>query len=199
MSVINLSPRRGNVSFKLVGDEGVQIGTTQVLPIEPLGKIHIDDPDFFLNSGDELRQGYVVVSSDGVRLTGSVVFGNPTATFSAALPLVSRLRGNMVFGQVASNETFFTGLAIFNPDEGSARAVLQVFDNTGKAVASKIETIPAKGRKNQLLTEYFPELAGRNLSSGYIKITSVRGLAAFAIFGANNLSVLSAVPAQVVP
>jgi hypothetical protein len=197
ISVINLSPRPGNVSFTLVGDDGVPIGTKRVLPIGPLGKIHIDDPDFFLNSGDELSQGYVTVSSDGVRLTGSVVFGNPEATFSAALPLVSRLRGDMIFGQVASNETFFTGLAIFNPEEGNTRAVLQVFDSSGEVLASKIETIPAKGRRNLLLTEFFPELAGRNISSGYIRITSIKGLAAFAIFGANNLSVLSAVPAQV--
>jgi hypothetical protein len=200
LSIVNVSDRAGNVSLRFVGDDGVQMGSTRILPIAPRGKIRIDDPDFFVDSGDTLRQGYVVVSSDGPKLTGAVVFGNPGSNpFSAALPLVSGLQSRMVFGQVASNETFFTGLSIFNPEDDAARTVIQVFDHNGNVIASKIETIPAKGRRTQLLTQYFPELVGRSISSGYITVSSIRNLAAFALFGANNLSVLSAVPAQVVP
>jgi hypothetical protein len=49
------------------------------------------------------------------------------------------------------------------------------------------------------LTELFPSLAGANRSSGYIRITVDKPVAGFALFGTHDLSVLSAVPPQVVP
>jgi len=54
-------------------------------------------------------------------------------------------------------------------------------------------------RKSQLLTQYFPQLVGQNISSGYIKVTSDRNVASFALFGTANLSVLAAVPPQAIP
>ena len=80
-----------------------------------------------------------------------------------------------------------------------ARAVIEVYDSDGNPVIAKIEDIPARGRRSQLLTEYFPSLAGVNLGSGYIKITVNRNAAGFALFGTNDLSVLSAVEPQPVP
>lgn len=201
LSVVNLSPRAGSVSFKFVGDDGVQIGSTRTQPIAAGGKISVDDPNFFLDAGSVLRQGYVVITSDGVKLAGDVLFGNPGSTpFAAALPLVSTAQSEMVFGQVASNDTFYTGVAVFNPNQTAAAASLRVFDSEGKLIAARGITIPALGRVSQLLTEYFPELKGRNIGSGYITVSSsLSNLVGFALFGANNLSVLSAVPAQIVP
>ncbi len=46
---------------------------------------------------------------------------------------------------------------------------------------------------------YFPDLIGQDISSGYVRLTADKGVASFALFGPNNLSVLSAVPPQVVP
>jgi hypothetical protein len=133
-------------------------------------------------------------------LAGSVFFDHPSHTaYSAALPLVSSPQERLVFGQVASNGTFFTGLSLINPNDSEARTIIQVFDRNGNQVAAKIEDIPARGRKSQLLTEYFPALAGADLSSGYITVDSNFKLGGFALFGTNNLSVLSAIPAQTVP
>jgi hypothetical protein len=63
--------------------------------------------------------------------------------------------------------------------------------------ASTVQTIPARRRQSGLLTEYFLDLTGENIGSGYIKVTSDQGLASFALFG--SLEALSAVPARIVP
>jgi hypothetical protein len=201
ISIVNLSPRPGKATLTFIGDDGLQIGTPRVLEMAPGSKIRIDDPNFFLTAGENLRQGYVQIVTDGIKLVGDVVFGNPgTPPFSTSLALVATPRSDMVFSQVASNETFFTGLAIVNPNEEAATATLTVHDSAGAAVASSVVNIPARGRLSKLATQYFPELQGKNVGSGYISLYSVRSnLVAFALFGANNLSVLSAVPAQVVP
>jgi len=200
LSLINLSATSGTVSLRFLTDQGEPIGATRITPIEPAGKLHITDQDYFIPTGDELLQGYLEILSD-VRLTGSVVFkelgGNG---FAAALPLVSTLRGQMVFSQVASDELFYTGLSLLNPGDSAAGALIQVFDQRGKVVSSKVETVPARGRRAGLLTEFFPELNGMVIRSGYILVYSpVRGLAGFALFGTNGNSVLSAIPAQILP
>jgi hypothetical protein len=105
----------------------------------------------------------------------------------------------MALGQIASNSIYFTGISILNPNDAVARAVIEVYDSDGNPVIAKIEDIPARGRRSQLLTEYFPSLAGVNLGSGYIKITVNRNAVGFALFGTNDLSVLSAVEPQPVP
>jgi len=200
ISVVSLSPNSGSVEFRLIGNDGTQIGQTQVLPISAKGKIHVTDQAFFVSPDNMLKQGYVEITSAGIPLAGSVVFDNPSHTaYSTALPLVSSPQERLVFGQVASNGTFFTGLSLINPNDSEARTIIQVFDRNGNQVAAKIEDIPARGRKSQLLTEYFPALAGVDLSSGYITVDSNYNLGGFALFGTNNLSVLSAIPAQTVP
>ena len=199
LSVINLDSTAGSVSLRFVSDEGTQMGTVRVVPIAPRGKIRITDQRFFIDAGDRLRQGYLEISSS-VRLAGSVVFGDPgRSTFSSALPLASSLQSRLALGQVASNDTYFTGIAILNPNDAAARAIIEVYDSDGNPVTSKIEEIPARGRRSQLLTEYFPGLAGVNLGSGYIKITVNRNVATFALFGTHDLSVLSAIEPVPVP
>lgn len=129
-----------------------------------------------------------------------MVFGDPArSTFATALPLVSTLSDSAVFSQVASNDIYFTGLAILNPAGAAASVTIDVYDSAGALIASRQESIPAKQRKSQLLTQYFPELAGQNRGSGYIKFTADRPVASFALFGTHNLSVLSAIPPQAVP
>jgi len=49
------------------------------------------------------------------------------------------------------------------------------------------------------LSQYFPDLEGQDIASGYIRVTADKGVASFALFGTRTLSVLSAIPPQVVP
>ena len=199
LSVLNLDSTAGVVTFEFIGDDGTPIAAPKQVNISGRGKIHISDQTFFLNAGGTLRQGYVKITSSGPRLAGSVVFGDQARNvFSSALPLISQLNTSMVFSQLATNSTYFTGLAILNPG-AAVDVTVEVYDANGALIVSRVETIPAGRRKSQLLTEYFPTLVGQNHSSGYFKVISSSGVATFALFGTQNLSVLSAVPPQIVP
>ena len=113
------------------------------------GKVHITDQGFFVGAGSEVRQGYVEVASDGVRLAGSVVFGDPQRSrFSSALPLVRELGRDLMFGQLASNDVYFTGLAILNPNDGVVNAEVSVYDAEGQVLASKTERVEGKRRRS---------------------------------------------------
>jgi hypothetical protein len=204
LSVVNLGSTSANVTFRFIGDDGVQIGATKVVSIPGKGKASITDPNFFLNTGDQLVSGYVEIRSDGAKLAGSVVFGDPQKSrFMSALPLASGLRSTVVLGHIASGKIeggeYFTGIAMLNPLDTDTSALIEVYKRDGTFVTSKKETIGAGKRKSLLLTEYFPELAGQAIGSGYIKITATGGLASFALFGTSNLTALSAVPALQVP
>jgi glucose/arabinose dehydrogenase len=197
ISVVNLDPDPASLVLRLLGDDGTQTGNTRQIAISGYGKAYIDDPLFFSDFGVEPVQGCLQVTSNGARLTGSISFSDPAqVTFSSALPLVSSFKRNIVFSQVASNSTYFTGIAIFNPGNTDAGARIEVFDKTGDLLASHETTIRARGRSSKLLTEYFPNLAGEDLHSGYIRISSDVGIAAYAVYGTTNLTALSAIPAQ---
>ncbi len=199
ISVVNLGTTGGNVSLSLYGDNGSQIGLTRTLPIAPGGKIHVAGTSFFDEALDSTTpiQGYVVLSGPGLQLSGNVVFGDAlSGTFISALPLVSTLQQSLVFSQVASSETYFTGLAIVNPNLVDATARIDLYASDGTLQNSFSQTVRAGRRVSRLLTDYFPALVGQTRLSGYIKVTVDQGVACFGVLGTNNLSVLSAIPAQ---
>ena len=197
LSVVNLEDRPGVVTLRLIGDHGGQLGNTVVRTLAARGKLRIEDQNIFVAAGSALTQGYVKVESDGIRLAGSVVFGDPARSrFASALPLVGRMKTDMVFSQLVSNATYFTGLAILNPNPADVTVQIEAFDQWGNAIGSKEQVIGHRHRVSMLLTQHFPQLAGLHCAAGYIRVRSSAGVASFALFGTNSLSALSAVPAQ---
>ncbi len=201
LSVVNLEGRQGTVTLTYISDDGRQIGTEQTVPIAPYGKIYIDNPVFFQPLYTSvLLQGYVEIVSSGVKLAGSVIFGDPgRRQFSSALPLIGQLQTAAVFSQVASNDVYYTGLAMLNPGTSDATVNIDLFDGNGSLASSAIRSLPAGQREAKLLTEIFPALQDQSRTSGYFLVTSSAPLASFAIIGTNTSSVLGAVPPQEVP
>jgi Leucine-rich repeat (LRR) protein len=194
ISVVNVDGASGTVTFRLINDEGMQIGEAKAVAIRGYGKVQVTDQDFFIG-GD--KSGYVEVRSDGPRLTGAIVFGDPEReTMATSLPLTTELMTTMVFGHVVSNETWWTGITLINPGVADAFVTVELYDRMGTLVRSKQERIAAGCRRIGLLSQYFEGLGDQQ---GYMKVTSDQGLAGFAIFGTNELSVISAIPPQVVP
>ncbi len=197
LTLVNLSERNGTVTFRLIGEDGMQIGSTRALEIAARGKIHVSDQRFFLDAGSDVRQGYVEVTSDGIKLTGSTVFGDPGLDrFSSALPLVSALETDVLFSQLASDDIYFTGLAILNPGSSTVSAAIDVFDSSGRQLATRTESIGPRRRHSGVLTQWFPNLQGMKLAQGYVRVRTDSGAASFALFGTQSLTALSAVPAQ---
>lgn len=198
LSILNLDSRTGMVSLRLIGEDGVQIGAERAAAIPGGGKLYIGDLNYFLTlAPGQIAAGYVEIVSDGVRLAGNTVFADAAGhTFLSALPLVSRLRDATLFSHIASNDLYFTGLAIANPGAEDADVTIQVYNAGGALLDSRTERIPSGQRRSRLLTEYFPSLAGKDQSSGYIKLLSNIPIASFALIGTADLGVLSAIPAQ---
>jgi hypothetical protein len=195
LSVINMDSRGGNISLRLIGEDGFQIGVSRAAYLRPKGKLYIDDREYFGTSDPSI--GYVEISSDGLKLAGSVVFSDvQRRTFSSGLPLVSELRTSVVFSHVASDDVYFTGIAVVNPNSTAATGKLEVYAADGGLVDSISEIIPAGHRRSKLLTEFLTSMAGKNQTSGYIRLTSDIPVAAFCLFGTHRLSVLSAIPGQ---
>lgn len=200
LSVLNLDSREGTVQFRFVSEEGYQIGATQYLSIPANGKAYIDDQSFFLeHNAESMVTGYVEILSDGIRLAGSTAFGDINGeTFSAALALVSSLQKSVIFSHVASDDLYFTGIAILNPNTSQATATLELYAADGTLIETVSEFIPAGQRKARLLFQYFSHLARNDQISGYVRLISDKPVASFSLFGTHNLSILSAIPPQAV-
>jgi hypothetical protein len=200
VSLVNLETVPGDISVSFIGEDGIQIGATRVVHVEPLGKVRIDDPTFFepfMPVG--IRQGYLSITSGNARLTGSVVFGDAARqTHSTALPLVKFLSQNIVFSHIASDDKYYTGVAVVNPNWIDAHVTIECFSGDGKTMGTSTITIPANQRLSAVLTEIFPSLVGSPLYSGYFKISSDVGVASFSVFGTHDLQLLSAIPPQIV-
>jgi hypothetical protein len=198
LSVINLDPGPGTVRFRFIADDGAQIGSTRELPIAGRGKILISAQDFFLDAGAIMRQGSVEVAGSGVRLSGSVIFGSTApGKLLASLPLAPARQARMTFAQIASDDQYYTGLAILNPGSTKTSVCIVVYDRDGNLLAGKVEEIPAGGRISRMLTDYFPAFAGQSLVGGYLDVDVAGPVTAFAVFGTKNLTALAAVPSQV--
>ena len=203
ISVVNLDNKPGTVTFRFIHDDASQTGATKIVPIDPYGKIYVDDPAFFQSfivaPGGALRQGYVEIIGNDVRLAGSVVLGDPDRTaFASALPLVSVLDRSFIFSHLASNEQYFTGVALLNPGLFDAAVDVEIYKADGTLDRTTKVLVPRLRRISRMLTDLFPELEGQERLSGYIKLTSTQPLATFALFGTRNLSALSAIPPQTV-
>ena len=200
LSVINLDSITGMVTLRFIGGDGVQMGATRAVGIPANGKLYIDDPGFFLTLDPGVTMtGYVEMVSDGIRIEGSTVFGDINRqSFCSALALISDLQTSVLFGHVASNDQYFTGIAILNPNTTDANVNIELYAADGTLIETQPELIPAGQREARVLTEYFTSLEGKDQTSGYVRLTSDIPIASFSLFGTNSLSMLSAIPPQVI-
>jgi hypothetical protein len=127
---------------------------------------------------------------------GSTLIGDGASDFlSAALPLVSKLQTSFTVSHVASNDYFFTGITLLNPNDVPADADAYLFAADGSVIASAPVVLPARGRVTKLVRELFPAAAGMDLTTGYIRVMTSQPVAAYSIIGTTNLSAVAVIPA----
>jgi len=200
LSIINLDSVSGMVLLRLFGEDGAQIGTTRAITIAANGKLYIDDPAFFLTTNlDNVTAGFVEITSDSIRVAGSTAFGDINRQESySTLALISHLQKSVLFSHVASNDMYYHGIAIVNPNETSIVVAFELYAEDGTLLQRNDEMIGAKQRQCRVLTQYFSSLEGKNQTSGYVRLTSNMPIASFSLFGTKDFSVLSAIPPQVI-
>jgi hypothetical protein len=99
------------------------------------------------------------------------------------------------YPQVADDpQTWFTGLAVVNPNPDPVRVTVEVFDSFGARVgiSQGLDPIPAGGRISRLLSQMVPSLPA--MGSGYFKVHAEQAVYSFAVFGPRSLSSLAAIP-----
>jgi hypothetical protein len=204
LSVINLDSKPGAVTLRLVADDGKVIGEPKVVPIEATGKISITEGTFFNSSRSDsysgLVQGYVEINGGGLRLSGSISIGDAQRKqFCTVLPLISDLSRDLLFTHMISDQTYFTGLAFMNPSDAETTVKISLYTSDGVVDQGASMVVGPHQRKSGVLTEFFPDLVRQERRSGYMRVFSDRGIAGFALFGTNDLSNLTSIPAQSVP
>jgi hypothetical protein len=162
-----------------------------------VGKLSGKSDDRTGNSASLSIEGYVKIESDGIRLIGSTTYqGRESRPFVAALPLVSDLQENIVFSHVASDDVYFTEIAIANPGNSGAAVNLELHNSEGAVMDSVTVSIPARQQQCYALTDYFSSIQGVNQTGGYVILSSNVPVAAISFFGTHSQSVLSAIPGQ---
>ncbi len=195
LSIANLDGEDGKVTLWMFADDGRQVGPTRVMGIAGNGKVFIDDPAFFGNYGSETVTGYVVIKSNGPRLVGNVLFGDENGS-ATALPLVAFMPDSMLFNHLVWNETYSMSLSLLNPNTTTATATIDLYNEYGTREHSVSVAIPARQRIVNDLTAFFPELEGQNRTTGYIRVTTDKGIAGFATIATRDMRSISALPAQ---
>jgi hypothetical protein len=192
LSIINQDPIPGIITIDLIDEFGVK-GAEVRMVLDSKGKVRIDDTTIF---GLSSFRGYLQITSNGIRLAGSAVFGAGDA--ATALPLVSRLQDSVLFSHIASDDVYYTGIAILNPGATDAAATLVLYNENGGIDATVKESVPARQRISKLLTDFFPSLAGQNRRAGYVRLIIDHSVASYAVYGTKNLSILCAIPGQII-
>ncbi len=194
LSVVNLDNVSGEVSFEFTDRSGNS--TTRVRPIAPRGKIFIAEQDFFVSPGRDLTEGHVRITGSGMNLAGCVAFGDSQRQVSAtALPLVSQLQTDMVFSHLVSNGSYYTGVAVLNPNSMEASVTVEVRDNLGGLLTAYPVTVAA-GRSASFVLSTLPGLNNLDLGAGYVRIRSSQPIAGYALFATHDNSAVSAIPSQ---
>jgi len=142
-------------------------------------------------------EGYVEIISDGIRLVGSASYLGPKKLkFITTQPLVSDLYRDVVLSHVASNDLYFTNLAIVNPSSNGASVTLDLYNSEGVLIDSAIVSLPPSHQLFNSLAEYFSALQGTSQTGGYVILSSDVPIAVSSFFGTNNQSALSTLPTQ---
>jgi hypothetical protein len=195
LSVVNLDGLPGQLKVTFMRDNGTPAAQSRVLSVPAHGLVAIDGKIFITEAGLSPFHGYAVIEGYGLSLAGSVRIGDANGNdFSTQLPLANAPESSVVFSQIASGSVFYTGLTILNPGLLDASVTLELYSQAGKLEASRTDVLPARQRRSKLLTEYFPELAGKERNGGYLRLKADPGVASFALIGTQSRSVLSALP-----
>lgn len=198
LSIVNLDGSAGTVALRLFGENAQQVGETRSVAIAPHGKIQISDPEFFGADAKNAApgHGWVEISSQEVRLAGSVVAGDPGRKAAGALPIGPERSDSVLLANMSSDARFSNGIVIINPGGAEAHATIELYGADGRQAAAATETIPAGVQRSRSLKEWFPALVKSDLTSGYVIIRTDHPLVVFSPLADAAGSPISAIPAQ---
>ena len=99
-------------------------------------------------------------------------------------------------GKTDGTKSFFTGIAIYNPNRVDVRITIEVFSTDGTRTGTAIVPLAAGGRFARTLPELVPAVTSQ--FGGYVRVSSTGPVSAFELFGDSVLDYLAAVASQLI-
>lgn len=191
ISLINTSEFERNVTLEARPRDGEPAPTPVDIVLAPGELFQADAAEVF--SDAESFSGSLAVRADGIGVVGDVFLGRPgDVRFAAALPMQTQPFTAAVFGQVANIGDFFTGLALFNPNDSATEVTIEVFTLLGDLNGSATVQLAAGSGISQTLAELVP--ASEEQTGGFIVLRSQNPIVGQEIFGTFDQRLQSAVP-----
>ena len=143
---------------------------------------------------EEFLEGWILVESLSPALNGYVSYGVPENGSEAAVAALPAPLTEALIPHIATDLSFFTGVAALNPAAVAASYRIVALTPAGDILGSFDGILGPGERVSKLIQEYVPAAAGQ--AGGIIWIRSNSPLYVTALFGRNSLKVLSNIPAQ---
>ena len=189
--LVNPSGESLDVVLRLFG--AVVAGPVR-LQLAPESEVVLKLSEAFGGLGSGLVRGSLGISVSGESgILGSVWLRSTDYRIMAALPLESP-GTRVIFPQLAQGQGYWTGLSMTNANGIANHVVVEALDAEGRSLgAYEVDLAPGEQRV-ALLYEWIP--ATRGMTAGRVEIRSAAPLLTAEIFGADNLSFMTAVPGK---
>src|SRR5437867_7199283 len=163
LTLVNFS---GDTQVLRITADGLQVGGTPWTPssvtvertLPPNSRLEESVAQMFNLSGDALIDGYIRFETE-TNTSGVVGFLDYGTTDGAALSAVEAQGegySNLVFSQVVEGGSFYTGLALLNPNNEPSIVTLDVFD-TGKSYRFGHREFGLRGTRSRLAQRFSSE------------------------------------------
>jgi hypothetical protein len=199
VKLINVADQGRVVRLSAINENGGELAGAVTVTLGPGEVLERDAGELFQLPAGAESIGSLSIEADGVGVQGDVVFGDRNSfNYAAAMALQTRTLVESVFSQVANNDVFWTGLALYNPGSSDSEVTIEVYSAAGtKTAATTTPLVLGRGKRlSKLLTQLLPATAGQ--VGGYILLRSTRPIVAQQLFGDNSFNFLSAVPPAII-
>ena len=194
LKLINVGTAPRQVTLKVLSADGSAVGGSVRVDLGPGAQL---EKDLFDLTTEEVVTGSLTVQTDGPGIIGDVLIKETAVSeFATAAPLQTQKARKTVSCQIANALGLFSGVALFNPGKGIAQVTLEAFSASGESTGRRNLTLEAGASLARTLVELIPSTAAQ--VGGYLVISSSEPLIVRQIFGDNELTYFSTVPASVI-
>ena len=194
LKLINVGTAPRQVTLKVLSADGSAVGSSVRVDLGPGAQL---EKDLFDLTTEEVVTGSLTVQTDGPGIIGDVLIKETAVSeFATAAPLQTQKARKTVSCQIANALGLFSGVALFNPGKGIAQVTLEAFSASGESAGRGNLTLEAGASLARTLVELIPSTAAQ--VGGYLVVSSSEPLVVRQIFGDNELTYFSTVPASVI-
>jgi four helix bundle protein len=190
LTLINLSDQENAISLTLFSEEERKEATITLNPFE---KREIDVKELFSSVDPGILKLSSLCLESQKDMTG--LFSYETSSTLAYLPLLSEedVHQEVIVPHVASNDYWWTGVGIFNPNDDPVILSISPYDRQGKVMVDQVKVIILNGQEKEVFCAgdlFDPSWIG---DISFLKISSVygSGIAGLYLYGDRGFKVLA--------